>query len=231
MTEVPDPSQTLSLRLLNIRTQLEIYESEQRSLLGNRENSPIFEFLPDENINRADRARRMLQRGGLMNPLAQAKEVEAFEILHGIQLPEDYKQFVIEVGNGGEGPPYYGLLPLGATPQYDVPNVLTQGYSGLLSKPFPFTEFWCWEEEESEELIEHRLHTIHYGNLILGNDGCGQYWSLVIVGEQKGKIWQLTDVGIYPCAPSLTFLDWYEYWLEGGDDWWREYVSDEAVYL
>ena len=160
-----------------------------------------------------------------MLPPAEESEVARFEARAGIVLPADYRRFILEVGDGGEGPPYYGLLPLGATPANDVPDDLLRGYSDLLSKPFPFVEHWIWEQEEPSEEVDARWETVSHGNLILGHDGCGMYWTLVVSGEQRGRIWLQTDMGIQPCAPSLTFLEWYEVWLDGGEDWWRD-LSD-----
>ncbi len=58
------------------------------------------------------------------------------------------------------------------------------------------------------------------GTLVLGHDGCGMYWHLVITGPERGQVWQITDVGAQPCAPRRDFFSWYEYWLDGHDDWW-----------
>ncbi len=211
-------------RLATIRERLAVYETEQRELLAQRRRTN------DHSLSaRAERGRLMERRGCLMYPPAAEIEVAAFEARAGIELPEDYRRFILEVGNGGEGPPDCGLLPLGATPENDVPGYLRQGYGDLLRRPFPFVEHWIWEAEEPVANNDARHQAVSHGNLVLGHDGCGQYWSLVVSGNQRGQMWQLTDVGIQPCAPSVTFLKWYEYWLAGGDDWWRDLYPDEEA--
>ena len=135
--------------------------------------------------------------------------VEAFEKSHGITLPEGYRQFVIDIGSGGDyGPPECGLLQ---------PGKMTNNLANL-SKPFPFTKEWCWEDEENPD--EQLLEKVGHGRLILGDDGCGEYWTLIVTGPQRGQIWNLTGEGILPCAPPRDFLSWFEYWLDGGTDWW-----------
>jgi hypothetical protein len=65
--------------------------------------------------------------------------IEEFEQRHGVSLPEDYRRFVTEIGNGGAGP-YYGLFPFG---QQDDGFVYcaweTGGLVGDFSQPFPHT--------------------------------------------------------------------------------------------
>lgn len=161
-------------------------------------------------------------RGVRLNPPAPVSAVEAFEAQHGISLPSDYRTFILTVGDGGEGPPSYGLLPLGATDPASVPEWFASGYTGLLSQTFPLGSLWIWEGEQDGALLEARLSTLRFGTLCLGTDGCGLFWLLVVSGPERGQIWQLADVGITPLAPRLTFLAWYTYWLNGGDDWFRE---------
>ena len=54
-----------------------------------------------------------------------------------------------------------------------------------------------------------------------------QRWCLVVKGEEFGKMWFFTDVGIQPACPSMDFREWMEYWLNGGEDFFYGYQYDE----
>jgi hypothetical protein len=41
-------------------------------------------------------------------------------------------------------------------------------------------------------------------------------------------MWWFTGEGIQPCAPRRDFLDWLEYWIDGGDDWWAEMYENKV---
>ena len=66
------------------------------------------------------------------------------------------------------------------------------------------------------------------GNLCLGHQGCGLFFVLVVTGPERGQVWSLGDGGIQPLAPRCNFLEWYEYWLDGGDDWFRDFKYEEG---
>jgi hypothetical protein len=141
-------------------------------------------------------------------------EAAIFEVEEraGVLLPTDYREFLLYVGNGGDGPPAYGLCSL---------NKLPPDYTMTLpdcSKPFPFTQAWVWETGETS--AEGGQDDARQGILILGTDGCAQYWVLVVNGPDRGKVWMLADVGVTPLFPAMTFLEWYEAWLDGKRDWW-----------
>jgi hypothetical protein len=163
-------------------------------------------------------------RGLKLNPSLAPETVLAFENRHRISLPEEYREFILHIGDGGAGPPFYGLLPLGHTTKVDVPHWFASGYADYLAQPFPLTKYWMWEDEPITPAVEAAIETLRYGNLCLGHDGCGMFWLLIVSGPERGQIWNLTDVGITPPAPRCTFFQWYEYWLDGGKDWYRDFA-------
>ena len=74
-----------------------------------------------------------------LNPPIPVSTIEEFEARHGIRLPDDYRHFVTEIGNGGAGP-YYGLFPFG---QQDDGLSWEQGdLIGDVAQPFPHVEAW-----------------------------------------------------------------------------------------
>jgi hypothetical protein len=46
-----------------------------------------------------------------LNPPLREVDVVAFEDVHKVSLPPDFRQVLTEVGNGGAGP-LYGVFPL-----------------------------------------------------------------------------------------------------------------------
>ncbi|MEQ4606119.1 SMI1/KNR4 family protein [Streptomyces bacillaris] len=156
--------------------------------------------------------------------------VRAFEAEHGVVLPEPYRTFVAEICDGlRAGPPFYGLLPLAQTP--------SDWGSGrperLLSEPFPLTEAWPWEAEESEaELSEEEYQqcedrrgpVFDHGSLLLGTDGCGMYWHLIVTGPERGHVWLIDENGAIPFGtrPGTSlmpgtpgFAGWVAHWAQG----------------
>ena len=140
-------------------------------------------------------------------PLSK-EEINAFESKHHIHLPEGYRHFLLDIGNGGAGP-YYGLEPL-SEPQSD------------LSKKFPHKSTWNEYDEVNEE--EYFSSKWIDGFLKISNFGCGVSLGLVVNGDEYGTIWvddRANGNGIYPDPyfeqkenERTTFLDWYEMWLE-----------------
>ncbi|WP_053850127.1 SMI1/KNR4 family protein [Streptomyces sp. NRRL B-24085] len=161
-------------------------------------------------------------------PPAGWEAVRSFEAEHGIVLPEPYRTFVAEICDGlRAGPPYYGLLPLALTPSDWGPDRPER----LLAEPFPLTSAWLWEEEEatqealSEQEFEARMDSVFdHGSLLLGTDGCGMYWHLIVTGPQRGHVWLIDenaaipfgtrpDTSLMPGTPG--FAGWATHWAQG----------------
>ncbi|MER5312056.1 SMI1/KNR4 family protein [Streptomyces sp. NPDC002773] len=158
-------------------------------------------------------------------PPAGWEAVRIFEAEHGIVLPEPYRTFVAEICDGlRAGPPYYGLLPLAQTPSdwgSDRPE-------RMLAEPFPLTAAWLWEEEGdalSEQEFEARMGPVFdHGSLLLGTDGCGMYWHLIVTGPQRGHVWLIDENGAMPFGtrPDTSlmpgppgFEGWANHWAQG----------------
>jgi hypothetical protein len=77
-----------------------------------------------------------------LNPPLALPVVEAFVEQHGVSLPEEYRRFVTETGNGGAGP-YYGLFPFGQQDDgFGCCAWEAGGLVGDFSQPFPHTSAW-----------------------------------------------------------------------------------------
>ncbi|MFD0883691.1 SMI1/KNR4 family protein [Streptosporangium algeriense] len=147
--------------------------------------------------------------------------VRAFEAEHGVVLPEPYRTFVAEVCDGSRsGPPDFGLVPLA-----DLPADWGKGRPRrILALPFPLTEVWAWEDDpRPEEEIDPVLERVFdHGSIVLGADGCGMYWHLVVSGPHRGHVWQITGEGAAPFGAefgfttgSSGFAGWVRHWATG----------------
>ncbi|MGW6737532.1 SMI1/KNR4 family protein [Streptomyces sp. NPDC055013] len=147
--------------------------------------------------------------------------VAAFEAEHGIELPEPYRTFVAEIADGSaSGPPEYGLLPLAKLPaDWDGDQ-----RDRDLSKPFPLTEAWLWEDDADPDLdTDERLEQVDdHGSIVLGTDGCAMTWHLIVTGAHRGHVWQVTDVGAVPFGAQFGFTTalpgfagWVRHWASG----------------
>jgi hypothetical protein len=147
--------------------------------------------------------------------------VHAFEAEHGIVLPQPYRTFVAEITDGSfSGPPDYGLVSVAELPDdwgddHSVRN---------LSAPFPLAEAWLWEDDPRPyEEIEPLLDPVfNHGSVVLGTDGCGMYWHLIVTGRHRGHIWNISGEGAVPfgaefgyTTASPGFAGWVRHWAAG----------------
>lgn len=149
--------------------------------------------------------------------------VHAFERRHGIVLPEPYRTFVAEIADGASaGPPEYGMVRLGALPSDWGDDRPVRDPA----KPFPLTGIWVWEAEDRtyEELGPLLEPVYDHGSLVLGTDGCGMYWHLIVTGPHRGHMWNISGEGACPFGAEFGyttgrsgFTGWVQHWAEGKD--------------
>ncbi|RDG31298.1 SMI1/KNR4 family protein [Streptomyces corynorhini] len=152
--------------------------------------------------------------------------VHTFEYEHGIVLPDPYRTLVAEICDGcPDGPADVdGLIPLAALPA----DWGCDQRQRVLAKPFPLTEAWVWEDdprpyEEIEPLIDE---VSNHGSVVLGTDGSGMYWHLVVTGAHRGRIWNISDVGAAPFGAAFGhrtegegFAGWVAHWATTRRPW------------
>lgn len=151
-----------------------------------------------------------------VNRCLPESQVKAFEQKYDIRLPEEYRRFIIEIGDGGAGP-FSGILPLGRYfPLEDDPRL------NRLNQPFPHHTSWseaALSEEELELYQSDReyLNQLTQGALIIQDFGCAISVLLVVTGERRSSIWMddTANAGtITPMENGESFLKWYSQWLD-----------------
>ena len=198
------------------------------------------------NLDRKDKKRQVFGAMGhnyVLNPPLDVSVIEAFELEHGVSLPEDYRQFITEIGNGGAGPAY-GVFPFGKHDDCHDLRPWEGGYLvGDVGKPFRFNKAWnvdkkFWDAEpnppegtsqdeedllwqEWDKILEAKYWntSIMDGAIPICHLGCALRQWLVINGDQRGFVWddmRADNRGIAPVKKKgkrLTFSAWYLDWL------------------
>ncbi|MGG4103664.1 HEAT repeat domain-containing protein [Paenibacillus lautus] len=152
----------------------------------------------------------------LYEPLRQA-ELAQFEQQHGVKLPDAYRVFLTEIGNGGAGP-YYGIHPLGkkqviGLERIHEPSVLRSAAredqaAGKMTK-------LCLDNDIDDEAYDEAMAEWCQGLLNIGEQWCGYETMLIVTGEYRGKVVYLDlDQTRSFFTYEEHFLDWYERWLD-----------------
>lgn len=152
-------------------------------------------------------------------------KIRTFEKKENIQLPEEYVAFLTTIGNGGAGPSY-GLMSFKEAIQRENLKKLPKSFS----KKFLYTSqdaqkiMAAHVAEAAKGLQDFERSTLpqpENGFIFLVSHGCGEYSILVISGKQAGKVWYKYENAVYADYAliegkpvQLSFLDWYEKWLD-----------------
>src|SRR5947209_1602571 len=100
-------------------------------------------------LNKGAKHKEYAKHKGCVNPVLSEEELVAFERKHRITLPEEYRTFLLEVGNGGLGPGD-GLSALD--------EAARRSPSPDLDKAFPFS-FRLYEAERARFEEDMRTHS------------------------------------------------------------------------
>lgn len=185
---------------------------------------------------------------------ATLDQLVAFEKKYSITLPECYRAFLLEVGNGGSSysgsgaGPFYGIYPLGkhVDELLEVPELYLQKESPVI--PGISGDMWSGltkrlndDDEISDADYELELGKVFSGLLPIGSQGCSSFHTLIVSGENAGRVVNL-DMDLH--RPMVcyedNFLDWYERWLDeiisgillaDGPSWFGYTMGGDDSYL
>ena len=158
-----------------------------------------------------------------LNPVVKESALADFEKRHGVKLPTDYRQYLLEIADGGAGP-FYGLYSL------DEGTELAKDFAGKLddplSRPFPLDNAatrafldhvrTCIENGDDDEIVYPEVPEPCPGLVFLCDYGCGWSYALVANGEQAGTVWFVGEYlsPIHRDGKQLSFLEWIDGWLD-----------------
>ncbi|WP_240474744.1 SMI1/KNR4 family protein [Flavobacterium sp. KMS] len=164
----------------------------------------------------------------ILGEVVNAEDILKFENEYSVELPNCYKAFLMNIGNGGESfsssaaGPFYGIYPLGKNVN-DLIYENTKEYlkGDCILYPKMSDEYWddliekTEEDTISDDDYEKELGKIYGGILPVGEQGCSCYHAIVLNGEFKGRVVNINSERYNPQFTfELNFLDWYERWLD-----------------
>ena len=147
---------------------------------------------------------------------AGEEAIRKFEEQQGVRLPEEYRDFLMFIGNGGAGP-YYGLYGLKAL-EDDLSDSRGLRRCRSLEEPVIYPKM---SEEEWDRIVNlegRRKGEEVYpytGVLPIGTQGCTLMTGLMLTGPYRGQVVYYDNDF---CGPPFFvrekgFLSWYERWL------------------
>ncbi len=158
----------------------------------------------------------------VLNKTATINDIRSFENSYSIDLPECFKSFMTNIGNGGAGP-FYGIYSLGEGLN-EITSSKAKEYLGrdCIISPEISESYWLSlnkkideNEDISNDDYEKELGRIFGGILPIGNQGCTYYHGIILNGDHKGKVVNLDSDRQKPqFTYEKNFLDWYERWLD-----------------
>ena len=137
------------------------------------------------------------------NPPASLKEIEAFERETGISLPNGYRNFLLQAGNGGAGP-FYGLFSLEQV----------KGWLSWQVEPGETPYLALGTDPDSLKDLGDRDHDWRRGCIPIESQGDTYFTYLLVAGPDRGRVVYIEYERswiFFPREPD--FLSWYIRWL------------------
>lgn len=150
-----------------------------------------------------------------LGPVLSEPQVLEFEDAHGVQLPEEFRQFVKRIGHGGYGPTY-GLLP-----KERWVSGAARAKGGRLTEPFPIVPDL---EISTRPDVQGRLAQSFPGTITVVHRGCSDLTLLVITGPGRGRLVEVNSEGFFPLASTPTRTS-----SPGTSDGWTSYWPDIVI--
>jgi hypothetical protein len=137
-----------------------------------------------------------------LRPTLSDLRIAEIEAAAGVRLPDDYRDFLLEVGDGGAGP-CYGLVPFDQREQL----ALMQGVFSPSPPTAPSASTPSGSSARPTLLLPWN------GVILLSHLGCGYLAYLVVEGPHRGEVW--LDVGGNGSPRSIAphFIAFYTDWL------------------
>jgi hypothetical protein len=141
-------------------------------------------------------------------PLSES-DVSAFESMHRVTLPEEYRAFLVGFGPGGSGPGDHGILPLSrATDGMMDPYPEALAEEAVLDPERKFADYT--EREPARGTVTLTYESFHE-----------TYFLLVVSGARRGRLCRFdahfslqVDCVESASGEPVGFLAWYEDYLD-----------------
>jgi len=157
----------------------------------------------------------------ILEPKLSEDEIVKFEQENKINLPDEYRQFLMHAYNGGAGP-FYGMLNLDS--EENNKKYLPEEFPFDFNNPFSIFDLMDdapEDDDENEAFWDEINKQACSGIIFLAHEGCGMFSVLVVKGKEYGNVWFFdlaNDAGVFPLANSLGkpmgFYEWYNIWLD-----------------
>ena len=148
-----------------------------------------------------------------INPPIDKESLRKIESSLGYHLPSTYREYIIEIGNGGAGP-YFGVRKLQPDLEGDRLERMRREFIGIDEILRRVREVGIEIDEDGYYEIFDNLLVDEFlsGTWYLAPDGCGHSERLVLHGKEAGSVFSLgNEGGIY--SEKIDFLDWMLAWL------------------